>query len=223
MGFFDRFDQKILGNGTSVFSRIWHIILLFIILVFLDFFTGFPIGILQLNQLEQLEKIDILENSHNISALQKAKLNVEKEEILNRYYFLSDLRRLFSSLISDGIINRNTTIDTINSAIKSSTYSISNFLCSNFAYTLSLSLSWVIMLLFYIWYIFDTKTLKNDLIDISNITVLIVIAYYILRFIPKFESCTINHLSCFGINILITIVYFALVKKERNNDNLREP
>ena len=213
-----RLEENITGAGKTALQRFSSFVLLIFTVLILDYFVGFPLGFIQLNQLEQLEKIDILLSSKTLDSSTKSQLNVEQKEIVAHYIFLSDLRLSLNREFTSNI-NRKATIATINSTAKKSKVFIPDFLCSNYGYTISLSIIWIIAFISAFWGLLNSNSVGSDLGFILFLSILEVIIYFIVRYIPKLDSCIKTHLLFMLINVIITGVIVILTDRFPNETN----
>lgn len=213
MSVFLRFEENIVGTGKTVLQRFLSFIVLVTMLLLLDYFIGFPFGFVQLNQLEQLEKIDILMTSKTLDSSAKLQFKVEQQEIVAHYKFLSDLRlslnREFTSNIS-----RQATLANINSTAKKSKIIIPNFLCSKYAYTISLTILWILLIITILKDLINSDSVISDLIFTLFLSVIIMLVYLIVNFIPKFDSCIITHLTFMFINVIVSLIVVIVINKD---------
>ena len=212
MSMFSRFEENITGAGKTALQRFLSFVFLIFTVLILDYFVGFPLGFVQLNQLEQLEKIDILLSSKTLDSSTKVQLNVEQREIVAHYIFLSDLRLSLNREFTSNI-NRKETIATINSAAKKSKVFIPDFLCSNYGYTISLSIIWIIAIISTLWGLLNSNSIGSDLGFILLLSILEGIIYFIVRYIPKFDSCIKTHLLFMFINVIVTGIVVILIDR----------
>ncbi len=197
----DKLNGKVFGMDTNIVQRLWYAILGIIFLFFSDMYSGFPLGIVQLNQLEQLEKIDNLLKSPCLPQEYTQTLIIERNEVFSRYGFLSSLRATFSRELNS-TNTRNATIETINSSVKNSKIVMPVLFCSNLAYTLSITSMFLIFILIGILQIPSSKDIIMDLILLVFLSFIVIIAYYIVPYLPKLESCLYTHALYVFINIV---------------------
>jgi hypothetical protein len=212
MSMFSRFEENITGAGKTALQRFLSFVFLIFTVLILDYFVGFPLGFIQLNQLEQLEKIDILLSSKTLDSSTKIQLNVEQREIVAHYIFLSDLRLSLNREFTSKI-NRKETIATINSTAKKSKVFIPDFLCSNYGYTISLSIIWIILFISTFFGLLNSDSIGSDLGFMLILSILTGIIFLIVRHLPKFDSCIKTHLLLMLINVIITGIVVILIDR----------
>lgn len=213
MSVFLRFEENIVGTGKTVLQRFHSFVVLIGMILLLDYFIGFPFGFVQLNQLEQLEKIDTLMSSKTLDSSAKLQLKVEQQEIVAHYKFLSDLRlslnREFTSNIS-----RQATLANISSTAKKSKIIIPNFLCSKYAYTISLTILWILLIITTFKDLINSTSVLSDLMFTIFLSFVILLVYLIVDFIPKFDSCILTHLTFIFINVIVSLILVILMSKD---------